>query len=478
MKKSILTSLIVMLFAMTSIAQWNSMSLPMESNCIYFKNASIGYAVCDYGVIYKTTDAGINWTSCTSGTSNNLNSITSDNNGVLYIVGNSGTILKSTNGTTWVSQTCPTTNHLNSICFKSSNNNGYIVGSLGTLLLNSGTTTWTIKGSVPAITTTFNSVCVNNNYVYMSGDNNVVYRYGFTYNSWDEFPIAVADGFKSICFSDVNTIFAVGTFGQIYKINIANMSSTRQATGLTTKTLNSVYFINSTKGYAVGDNGTILKTTDGTNWVIENSGTTNKLNTICFTTCDGLIGYTAGSYGTLLQNFEVVSKPESDFASSNNIGIAPLTTSFYDNAITSTCTSIVKRVWDFGDGEKDSVNANPVHIYDSIGTFTVTLTVTNNSGGIDTMIKIGYVTVGSSSVSSYDDLNKTQVYPNPTTGLITIEGNDINKVEVLDINGKMIMTVNDYTNKLQIDLSVYPKGVYFVRLQNDNEIKTKKVVLQ
>ena len=61
----------------------------------------------------------------------------------------------------------------------------------------------------------------------------------------------------------------------------------------TTLNLNSVYFINSNSGYAVGDSGIILKTIDGgSNWTLQNSGTIKELHSVYF--CDLLNGFSVG----------------------------------------------------------------------------------------------------------------------------------------------------------------------------------------
>jgi photosystem II stability/assembly factor-like uncharacterized protein len=62
----------------------------------------------------------------------------------------------------------------------------------------------------------------------------------------------------------------------------------------TTNHLNSVYFTDLNNGWAVGDSGTILHTADrGLNWVTQSSNTTFKLNAVFFTDTDH--GYVAGN---------------------------------------------------------------------------------------------------------------------------------------------------------------------------------------
>jgi PKD repeat protein len=48
-------------------------------------------------------------------------------------------------------------------------------------------------------------------------------------------------------------------------------------------------------------------------------------------------------------------------------------------------------LWNFGDGTT-STEQNPTHIFTVLGTYTVTLTVTN-AGGTDSEVKTGYIIV-------------------------------------------------------------------------------------
>ena len=65
--------------------------------------------------------------------------------------------------------------------------------------------------------------------------------------------------------------------------------------------LNSVTFINNTTGFAAGDVGMIMKTTDsGESWSIQKSGTYNRLASVDFTDQQS-IGYAVGNNGTILK---------------------------------------------------------------------------------------------------------------------------------------------------------------------------------
>jgi len=70
--------------------------------------------------------------------------------------------------------------------------------------------------------------------------------------------------------------------------------------------------------------------------------------------------------------------PEVDISSDVNSGKAPLTVNFY-SYVSDSDGNINSYYWDFGDGET-SDEINPLHIFDSPGTYTVTLNVVDNDG--------------------------------------------------------------------------------------------------
>ena len=69
------------------------------------------------------------------------------------------------------------------------------------------------------------------------------------------------------------------------------------------------------------------------------------------------------------------------------------------------------------------------------------------------------------------------LHPNPTTGLITITGNDLKQAEVLNALGQRVATAKGKGETLQIDIAKLPAGVYFVNLTDEEGYKcVRKVV--
>ncbi len=85
--------------------------------------------------------------------------------------------------------------------------------------------------------------------------------------------------------------------------------------------------------------------------------------------------------------------PSADFyvSTTQMLGTAPHTVEF--NSSDSTAPAgIAAYLWDFGDGTT-STEANPTHIYEELGTFDVSLTITDHLGLTDTATKLEFIRV-------------------------------------------------------------------------------------
>jgi len=88
-------------------------------------------------------------------------------------------------------------------------------------------------------------------------------------------------------------------------------------------------------------------------------------------------------------------------------------------------------------------------------------------------------------VENVKNLQDFNVYPNPNTGKFTLEIENITSedftLEIVNFLGQKVFekTLNPLSSEysVQFDLSGYSKGLYFVKLQDTNTIKTERVVI-
>ena len=82
-------------------------------------------------------------------------------------------------------------------------------------------------------------------------------------------------------------------FGFIFTVNAFSQGWVLQTSNAGSEDLKSLFFIDASTGYCVGQHGTIIKTTNGgTNWIPQTSGTTETLNDVYF--LDANTGYVVG----------------------------------------------------------------------------------------------------------------------------------------------------------------------------------------
>ena len=72
---------------------------------------------------------------------------------------------------------------------------------------------------------------------------------------------------------------------------------------------------------------------------------------------------------------------------------------------------------------------------------------------------------------------KISVYPNPTSGNLTVENANGGTIEVLNLMGQVVESVSNATDNHNIDLSGYSNGNYFVRVIVDGKVSVEKINL-
>ena len=90
-----------------------------------------------------------------------------------------------------------------------------------------------------------------------------------------------------------------------------------------------------------------------------------------------------------------------------------------------------------------------------------------------------------SSIEENTFNGNVSIYPNPTTGIFTIEMNDVEKdvytIKISNVLGQEIFTNSQSVNgiyKENIDLSTFRKGVYLIEIKNSSSTITERVVVE
>ena len=120
----------------------------------------------------------------------------------------------------------------------------------------------------------------------------------------------------------------------------------------------------------------------------------------------------------------------------------------------------------------DTIDAECTGIYATNGTQAPTVTA-----------PAGYsiVTGCPTSVSNLDaDKSLIKVYPNPSSGIYTIEMQGIDErnsnLEIFNLLGEKLHSSKPFNGNL--DLRAFPKGVYYLKIKTDHQTISRKLILQ
>lgn len=173
--------------------------------CSYFPNepnSAWGFAVGNSGTILKTTDVGVTWTKLKSTTTADLHGVFFIDPAMGYAVGDSGVFLAtSDSGATWERRDLGVTKNLNSIHFFFSEYSGILNGSIagddGTILLSTDTgNSWQLK-SVPATVNFYKAKLVYGG-IYVVGDSGIVVRSTDFCNTYNLITTGIATKLRNI----------------------------------------------------------------------------------------------------------------------------------------------------------------------------------------------------------------------------------------------------------------------------------------
>jgi hypothetical protein len=109
------------------------------------------------------------------------------------------------------------------------------------------------------------------------------------------------------------------------------------------------------------------------------------------------------------------------------------------------------------------------------GCYTVTVTDMNNCISTSTTC-VGFIT----GIKNQSNASLFNLYPNPTTGNLTIEfGTSAERtIQVIDVTGRIISTEKSEASNLQLNLSTYSNAVYYLMIKESKGVSRFKIVKQ
>ena len=125
-----------------------------------------------------------------------------------------------------------------------------------------------------------------------------------------------------------------------------------------------------------------------------------------------------------------------------------------------------------------SVESQPVFlsfIYDPFGTYTIGIVAVYDDCE-SPMTTVEFEWNGPSSVD--ETTAAATIYPNPTNGNIMISGNNISMVEVYNLCGQKVMSIEANANTVNVNMSALTTGVYMVKIVDGNGNATVNKVVK
>lgn len=227
----------------------------------FLLNTEKAWAVGSFGSIYHGADGGRQWQKQDSGYSDPLYGVSFVSEQEGWISGKSGLILHTTDGgNTWQRQTTGTTHHLFNLAFVD-NQRGVAVGDYGIVLQTTdGGQSWTDR-SLGEDVFLYGVSMHPSGKVWVAGEMGVILVSEDSGTTWTRRETGAESSLLGVGFVDENRVCAVGMDGTIVQSSDSGQTWQRYESPVQTAPYNLA--LNGQTGWAVGDEGVILHSTDG-----------------------------------------------------------------------------------------------------------------------------------------------------------------------------------------------------------------------
>lgn len=119
------------------------------------------------------------------------------------------------------------------------------------------------------------------------------------------------------------------------------------------------------------------------------------------------------------------------------------------------------------DSYGDGISGGYARLYDAAGAMVFNIGGTSFTSEANAMVEVTIV-----GVEDYDN-EEVNVYPNPATDMLHIDGSNIQSVSLYNLQGQCVMTESGNVNELSI--SNLSRGMYILKVTTDNGIRSIKI---
>jgi uncharacterized protein YjdB len=312
------------------------------------------------------------------------------------------------------------------------------------------------------------------------------YYYSYYTTTNTTYPVSNSDWFPSQCTNYEFFIMAVNECGDAVSSPTLTFK-TKCVTDptVTTSVATNIAINSATLNKTVTENGTAVteqgfeyRETSSSTW---QTTTSNNVTGLTAGTQYKFYAYATTANGTI--NGTVLSFTTTSVVSVTGVTVSPTNVSFTSIEATQQLTATVAPAnatnqtvtWSSSDTSVATVATDG--LVTAVGCGTATITATTQDGN-ETATCTVTVTIPN-GIETIEVQAALHIYPNPVKDeLYILSQSSIDKIEIWDISGRIIIDNVQLTNDNAINLSGLSSGAYFARIFTENQIITKKIIKQ
>ena len=147
--------------------------------------------------------------------------------------------------------------------------------------------------------------------------------------------------------------------------------------------------------------------------------------------------------------------------------------------IPSASGTTINCVQDASQTERLSIDLSGTNI-EEMSDLEVIVFIQKNASQSDSDKEVMQSARSTQSLSAYvpDSLMDVTIYPNPSNGILTIDTDKTVDFELIDLNGRIIKSIQAIDNNHTINLSSLQKGIYIAKIAKNKDFFTKRIILK